>query len=194
MTSDSAETAHLRWVIEKQPSCLMRVALDGTLLAVSDAALGLLGARELTQVLDTTLTERLPREAAGLWAEFAARVSNSGSGSAECEMIDLSGVRRSVTMIGVALPNHPDGVNSLLITVRDVSTARRLEMSLQEQENLRQSIKQLTADLAAARERDVKRQRMFAELVDGRVKAEERLAEMRKELERVKGDHPDAAR
>ena len=146
----ASEAAHLRSLIEKQPSCLMRVGADGTLLAVSDAALTLLGARDLAQVLDTNVLQHLQGEAADVWADFTGRVLSSGSGSAECEMTDLGGSRRSTMLLGVALPDHPDGITSLLVTVRDVSAARRLEASLEQQDGLRQSIEELSAKLAAA--------------------------------------------
>lgn len=138
-----AEVERLRTMLDKLPACLMRVGADATVLAVSDAALTLIGARELGQVLDTNFTERLDAEtAAGTWAEFVERVSAGGSGSAECDMIDLAGVSRAVIMLGVALPNHPDGRSSLLVTVRDISTARRLEASLHEQEQLRRAVQE----------------------------------------------------
>lgn len=146
----AAEAAYLRSVIEKQASCLMRIAADGTLLALSDAALNLLGAEELAQVLDRNFVEHLKVEPADVWAEFAARVSNSGSASTECELTDLTGARRSVMLLGVVLPDHPDGIQSLLVTVRDMSSARRLESSLQEQEGLRQSIDELRTKLGSA--------------------------------------------
>lgn len=146
----AAEVERLRALIEKQPSCLMRVGTDGTLLAVSDAALGLLGASELAQVLNTSFVERLHGEVGSVWADFADRVSHSGSASAECEMTDLSGARRAVILLGVGLPDHPDGRASVIVTVRDVSTARRLEVSLQEQEGLRRSIEEERTQLAAA--------------------------------------------
>jgi hypothetical protein len=146
----AAEIAHLRSLLEKQPSCLMRVRADGTLLAVSDTALSLLGASELAQVLDANLMDHLPGEAVAVWSDFVRRVMISGTASAECEMTDLAGARRSVVLAGVALRSHPDGLESLLVTARDVSGARRLEASLQEQDGLRQSIEELRAKLADA--------------------------------------------
>jgi hypothetical protein len=135
-------------MLEQQPSCLMRIGTDGTLLAASDAAVTLLGASELVQVLDTNLVERIRSDAPGdVWGDFTTRVFSGGSASAECEIDDLGGARRSVILLGVALPDHPDGVASLLVTVRDVSTARGLEASLHEQEDLRRSVQ---AALAAA--------------------------------------------
>jgi hypothetical protein len=137
----AAEVDRLRMLLELQPSCLMRVATDGTLLAVSDAAVTLLGAHDLAQLLDTSLIDRIRGDsAAEAWADFTTRVLGSGSASAECDIDDVAGTRRSVLLLGVALPDHPDGLTSLLVTVRDVSTARGLEASLHEQEDLRRAV------------------------------------------------------
>jgi PAS domain-containing protein len=145
----AAEVERLRTLLERQPSCLMRVGLDGTMLAVSDAAVSLLGASGLAEVLDASLIGRLHGDGAQLWSDFVARVLYAGSASAECEMNDLTGVRRAVILQGVLLPGHPDGSDSLLLVFRDVSTARRLEASLQEQEDLRRSAQH---DLQQAKE------------------------------------------
>jgi PAS domain S-box-containing protein len=148
--SDSAAVERLRTMLERQPSCLMRIDTDGTLLAVSDAALTLLGASKLEQVLDTNLVEHIKGDSpAAAWSDFTARVVSGGSASAECEIDDVAGTRRSVILLGVALPDHPDGRTSLLVTVRDVSTARGLEASLHEQEDLRRSV-QAALDTATA--------------------------------------------
>ncbi len=143
-----AEVARLRALLERQPSCLMRIANDGTLLAISDAALTLLGTNELAEVLETSIVDRIRGDSAtGTWIDFMTRVVSSGSASAECEIEDLAGTPRNIILLGVALAEHSDGVPSLLVTVRDVSTARGLEASLHEQEDLRQS---LQTELAAA--------------------------------------------
>src|ERR1700730_12481286 len=135
MSRDSVATAeHLIGLIERQPTCLMRVGLDGVLLATNDAALSLLGATQLSQVLGTTFTERLIPAHHAIWRDFADRAWNETSGSVECDLVDLSGTRRTVLVQAVALADHPDGIRSVLAAVRDVSATRHLEVSLQELE------------------------------------------------------------
>src|ERR1700730_18445749 len=112
----------------------MRIGLDGELLATNDAALSLLGATQLSQVLGTKLTERLAPAHHALWCDFAERVWKDASGSIECDMVDLSGAHRTVQVQGVALTDHPDGIRSVLAAVRDVSGTRHLEITLQELE------------------------------------------------------------
>src|SRR5688572_5648056 len=130
------EIDRLRALLDKQPCCVLRVAASGRLLAVNEAAVSLLGARGLVDVLGTMFTERLVGDS-NAWDEFVRRVSQAGSASTECEMSDLAGVHRAIVMQGLALPDHPDGEDSLLVAVRDVSISRRLQVSLQEQEDLR---------------------------------------------------------
>jgi PAS domain-containing protein len=145
-----SEVERLRALLEKQPSCLMRVAIDGRILAASDHAMSLLGVRELGQILDTNFVERLRGDAvAETWSEFVARVTQTGSASAETDFEELAGSKRAVALQGVALPDHPDGIESMLLTVRDISTARRLEASLEEEEGLRRSLQSALADATA---------------------------------------------
>ena len=149
----AVELERLRTLLEKQPSCLMRIGNDGTLLAVNEVALTLLGARALADVLGTSFTDRIQGDGT-VWADFVRRVSQAGSASTECDMNDLAGVTRAVMMQGIALPGHPDGDESLLVSVRDVTTARRLQASLQEQEDLRRTA-QASLDEASASLRDL---------------------------------------
>jgi hypothetical protein len=150
----TAEVERLRTLLDKQPSCLMRIGTDGRLLAVNEVALTLLGARTLAEVLDTNFTDRIQGDDA-VWADFVRRVSQAGSGSTECEMSDLAGMQRAVMMQGIVLQGHPDGDDSLLVNVRDLTTARRLQASLQEQEDLRRTA-QASLDEASASLRDLR--------------------------------------
>ncbi len=129
----------LRGLLDRQPCCVMRVGLEGTMLAVSEAAVSLLGARTLSDVLEKSLLPCLQGDAERLWNDFVARVLYGGSASVECELDDLTGTRRAVILQGVSLPTHADGIESVLLAFREVSTARRLEASLEEQESLRRA-------------------------------------------------------
>lgn len=143
-----AEIERLRALLDKAPSCLMRVGSDGTLLAVSDVALDLLGARTLAEALGKSFVTFLRgADPDPLWADFVHRVGEGGSGSAECEMEDLSGTRRDVMLLGSKIEQHPDGVASILVVVRDITTARKLEASLLEHEGMRRQLIQSFAQM-----------------------------------------------
>jgi PAS domain S-box-containing protein len=132
--SHAAETLHLRRFIEKQPACILRVGLDGVLLAVNEAALSLIGAEQLAQVLGTKLTRFIIPRQHDEWEEFSSRVREGASASIECDLTDMSGTRRIILLQGVPLLDHPDGVPSMILSVRDISAPRRLETALRERE------------------------------------------------------------
>ena len=152
--SAPSETDHLRTLLEKQPSCLMRVGVDGVMLAVNDAALGLLDAPDLASLLGRPIAERISPEHVAQWPEFAARVWANGAGSFECSLIDRAGVERATLMQAVALRDHHDGIDSLLVSARDVSAPRELERTLHESEGELATLNAVRAELEAARARE----------------------------------------
>lgn len=143
-----ASDGYLRKLIEKQPVCLVRVDLDGVLLAVNDAALTMLGATDLAEVLHASLVERFLAGRHDWWRDFAGRVWQEGSGSTECELLDLAGTTRNALLKGIAHWDHPDGIDSLFLTIRDMSAQVRLERAVHEALEVRQrSLQQLDVAL-----------------------------------------------
>jgi PAS domain-containing protein len=184
----NVEPSYLSSLLDRQPSCLIRVGTDGVLLAVSEAALSLLGGTDLNAVLGTTLTERIVPEQRELWIAFSARVWSEGSGSHECDILGPSGSRRPVMLQGVALPDHPDGTPSILVMLRDVSATRRLEAAVQEHTIVRQAAEALRRDLDLA---VVEQQRLAALLAEKDVGEEELRAvqeRLRAELDEATAD------
>ena len=57
---DDSADSHLRAVLESQPVTLVRLAKDGTFLAVNEAGLAALNAERLDQVLGTSFLTLLP--------------------------------------------------------------------------------------------------------------------------------------
>src|SRR6476619_2769667 len=106
----------------ERPACVLRVRLDGVLLACNDATLGLLGAGERRDVLNTNLTDRIALAQRAQWPEFMTRCWAEGAGSFECDLVTRSNEPRPVLIQGVALTDHPDGVESLLLHLRDEPT------------------------------------------------------------------------
>ncbi len=169
------EAAHLRRLIESQPTCLMRVGLDGALLAVNEAAQKLLGAAGLTAVLGTFMAERVAPAHRQAWKSFADRLATGKSGSLECTLLDLAGVERTILMQGVPLLDHPDRVPSMLLALRDVTSAQRIETVAVEQDLSKQvdlavlehgfttQIAELQAELERARAEGGQLEAMLAE-------------------------------
>lgn len=166
-STPDTEAEHLRSLIEKQPCCLMRVGLDGLVLAANDAAQQLLGGREPRQVLNHPLTEWIIPEHHAQWHEFAARIRDSGSGSAECDLVVLEGAHCPVLLQGVRLADHRDGIESVLLVARDVSASRRLEAALQEHASARQTLAEEHQLALLYKEREARQQ--LKALADQRV-------------------------
>src|SRR5258706_1541242 len=126
--SPSPDASYLRRLLDRQPACLVRVRLDGVLLACNDAALSLFDVATLGGILKTDLTHRLVAADRAKWQEFTTRVWANGAASLECQLVRTDGAR-PVVVQGVALKDHPDGVDSMLLSFRDQSQRHRLEHS-----------------------------------------------------------------
>lgn len=136
----NTEVDHLRWIVEKQPSCLMRVAADGLVLAANDAALALLGAEKPAQVLGRTITTLIAASHQDAWRGFVDKVTHGSPQSFECDLHDVTGAPRSIVLHGVPLVEHADGITSMLLSARDTAAIRRVEEALLESERLRQQL------------------------------------------------------
>jgi PAS domain S-box-containing protein len=122
--------AHLESLLESVPVCLARVAQDGTLLAVNEAGLVLLGADGLGRVLGTPLQRYASDETA--CRRFVERIAGGERGSLELEVKSLAGHVSTVQVNATPIPTPIDGVRSALLVFRDVSEQRRLERSVME--------------------------------------------------------------
>ena len=132
VASKPASDGHLRLIIETQPVCLTRVAPDGTFLAVNDAALSMLGAERLDQVLGTSLLNLIGSEQRDAVRDFLTRVAAGERGSAEADLQGLGGTQHNVQIHAVPHPSPVDGLPSALCTFRDVTEHRRLEAAVVE--------------------------------------------------------------
>jgi PAS domain S-box-containing protein len=123
---------HLRAVLESQPFALTRLARDGTVLAVNQAGLSMLGAAGLEQVLGTSFLNLVQAEEHKGCHAFIERALSGQRGSFEADLIGLTGSRHTFELHATAHPGAPDGIASVLISFRDVTESRRLEQSLVE--------------------------------------------------------------
>jgi hypothetical protein len=150
---ESAEAGHLRRLLEIQPECLLRIGRDGLLLACNEAGLRLLGKDNLAQVLDRPFDEHLRMDDLPGWCAFIEQVWSDGAGSFEGDLAPTAdGGRRTAQFKAVALADHPDGIDSLLLTVRDIVMLRLIGPALEQQ----QAAAELRARVAAL-EDDVRR-------------------------------------
>src|SRR5215203_1897558 len=129
---ESPREAYLRRVIERQPVCLTRIAFDGTFLAVNDAALSMLGAADLREVLEGSVLALVAPEHRDQCLAFLARVIAGERGSTEVDLTGLGGQRYTLQIHAVSLRSITDSIASALCTFWDVTGHRRLERALTE--------------------------------------------------------------
>jgi hypothetical protein len=126
----AVEARHLRRLLDTQPSCLMRVASTGEILAANDAAVELLGAGERKLALGALLTNWIAPAEIYCWNDFVGRVVNGGRTSLETHLI-TGELDRKVLLHGTPLLDHPDGVTSLLVALHDISERMVLEATIE---------------------------------------------------------------
>ena len=141
--SPSSDAAYPGRLLERQPPCLIRVRLDGVLLACNDAALVLFGVGARLAILNTNLTDRVVPDQRTSWQEFTTRCWTKGAASLECHLIVPDNDARPVLVEGIALNDHRDGVDSLLLILRDYgkgdeerqAIAERVKLAVQADED-----------------------------------------------------------
>ena len=124
--------ARLRLRLETAPACLMRVAGDGTILAMNIATLKMVDAKWADQVVDQSWYERVEPDAQAACRDFIERAAHGESGSFECQIEGLSGTRRTVLMHAVRAPVAASGVPSALVVMLDLDDTRGLEAALEQ--------------------------------------------------------------
>lgn len=172
------EIERLRKQLDTQPSCLMRIGTDGTVLAANDAARNLLGVASLSEVLNVPFMAWLAKSSHEPWRLFAERVASGSSASLECEVTALSGSHRSALLHGIPVLDHPDRLPSMIVAARDVSDRPEIEASLEEREGkireLELELDNLQSQLVHAQSQLTQAQTQLAETAEeqGRLKEE----------------------
>src|SRR5262245_38782239 len=128
----TGEADHLRRLLDIQPACLLRVRRDSIVLACNDAGLSLLGYQHLAEAIDRNLADWLDQESRQPWSQFVERVWAEGSGSLECRLVQTGAEPRAGLFKAMALHDHPDGFESMLLSARDNSSLERLEQVLED--------------------------------------------------------------
>jgi hypothetical protein len=180
----SVEVAHLRRLLDIQPSCLMRVSAAGTVLAANDAALTLLGVTSGAQALGRDFAAWVPPDQVDRWRAFAIGVVRGFPSSIEFDITAPGGDRHPTLLHGVPLPEHPDGVASMAVAARAVSGQRKLEAAVVE---LEEQLRERDEELLSARVR-------LAELEASRRLLVERVAALEAGLQEREAESDEQGR
>jgi hypothetical protein len=160
----SVEIAHLRRLLDAQPSCLLRVAADGTVLAANDAARMLLGVASLAETLGRDIADWIREDQRDPWRAFALKVVAGAPASVECDVTPSSGEPQLTRFHGIPL-DHPDGVASMAVVARVVTAQHRLETAVVELEaRVKAGDEALAAAEAACRAAETDRARALADV------------------------------
>ena len=157
-----AAEPHLRDVLESLPVAIVRFDEAGTLLAVNQQALAILGARSLDQVLGSSILHVVAEDEREGCNSLIAQAIKGEACALEVDLVGLTGNRQTIELRAVAYPVAPDGIRSAVVALRDVTDGRRLAQSLveavavQNEQNVAHAAErsQLLADLELARQQD----------------------------------------
>jgi PAS domain S-box-containing protein len=141
--------ARLRAMLETAPVCLMRVAGDGTILAMNIAVLDMVEAERAEQIVDESWYERVVPDDQAACRDFIERASHGERGSFECQIKRLSGTHRTVLMGAVRAPVDADGTPSALVAMRDLDKTRSLEAGLTQGREKLGALETALSELAA---------------------------------------------
>src|SRR3954454_13596813 len=84
-----AAEPHLRSVLETQPVILVRLARDGTFMAVNESGVSALGAERLEQLLGTSIAALLPQDERNSLLVFLEKITSGNRGSLEIDLTAL---------------------------------------------------------------------------------------------------------
>jgi PAS domain S-box-containing protein len=209
----------LRAVVESAPVCLARVASDGTILAMNEAAMKMVSADEPEHVLGKSLLSFVDAARADGVRRFIDTVSGGQPGSLEFETAPAAGTVRIVDTRAVPLSPDAKGRASALLVLRDATERKRLEASIAEvvpapaaiatdaQASERESLRQqLDAALEECRRLQTEREALQGEIEETRARAamvdhvrtacaaaEQQLVEMQVACQRLEAERTSLA-
>jgi PAS domain S-box-containing protein len=142
-----AGETRLRSIIETQPSCVLRVDRDGTLLAVNAAGRAMFDHEQ--QVVGGSLYSFIAPADRERCRLFIERVCYGETGSIELQLPTPTGDNRIVEIRAVPLGDDASGQRSALGALRDVSERLQLEATVVKLEAERQRVSEYAAPNAS---------------------------------------------
>jgi PAS domain S-box-containing protein len=127
----SVREAHLRAIIENSPNCITSIASDGTVLTMNEAGLRILEADNAGQVVGKRSYKAVVSESRDAFRDLTERVCRGESGSIECEIEGLKGVRRWLELHAAPLKDAAQNRTVLLGIAQDTTDRKRAESVLQ---------------------------------------------------------------
>lgn len=123
--------AQLRTIIASEPECVKLVDLQGRLIDMNPAGLGMIQADSLDLVRGQPVIDLVAPEHRAAYAALHSRVLTGETGTLQFEIIGLKGARRWLETQAVPLRDASGRVHALLGITRDITEARRAEEQVQ---------------------------------------------------------------
>jgi PAS domain S-box-containing protein len=117
--------ARLRAIFESEPECVKMLALDGTLLEMNAAGLGMIEADSIDQVRHHCVYPLVVAEHRDAFMALVEWVFRGESGSLSFEVVGLKGARRWLETHATPLRDDQGEVTALIGITRDVTDSRR---------------------------------------------------------------------
>jgi PAS domain S-box-containing protein len=128
------QEALLHSILDAEPECVMRVAVDGTILQMNEAGLCFIETDFFEQVAGRSVYDLVAPEFLERYRSMHEAVIRGAPQQLEFQIVGLKGTRRWVETHAVPLKNPIDhGVEHLAIT-RDITDRKRVEEALRESE------------------------------------------------------------
>jgi PAS domain S-box-containing protein len=117
--------ARLRAIFESEPECVKILALDGTLLEMNAAGLGMIEAESIDHVRHHCVYPLVVPEHRDAFMALVERVFRGESGSLTFEVVGLRGTRRWLETHATPLRDEKSEVTAFIGITRDVTDSRR---------------------------------------------------------------------
>ncbi len=117
---------HYRAIVDATPECVKIVAADGSLLAMNDAGLEVIGAKNFDEVKGTSVFQLINPADLDKYRVFHDNVCAGNKANLEFEIIDLNEQRHVMESHAVPLHN-PNGKSHHLAITREISTLKKAE-------------------------------------------------------------------
>ncbi|MCF4965973.1 response regulator [Nostoc sp. CMAA1605] len=118
-------------IFDAEPDCVKIVAADGTLLAINQAGLTILGADHPDTVVGKSIYDVIAPEYQQTFLQFHTSVCQGQKGTLEFVIMNRQGERRWVTTHAVPLRNPADDSWVHLAITRDITNIKQVEAEIQ---------------------------------------------------------------
>jgi PAS domain S-box-containing protein len=121
--------SHLRAIVETEPECVAKVALNGDLLQINPAGLAMIEAESFAEVRGKSVLPLIVPEHRAAFKAFLRAVCSGNKINLEFEIVGLKGARRWVESYAAPIADET-GSSCMLAVMRDLTERKQGEKAL----------------------------------------------------------------